>query len=134
MLAILTGKDVTDTKYGVSPARYDEDVLAKDKVRHVGDPIAAVAAVDERTAETGRRPHRGRVRRAARRCSIPMQAVAEGAPLVHDRFKRNINTHVEQVFGDVEAGFAESYLVREETFTGNHIYQCPMEPHASIAT
>ncbi|MDP6480201.1 MAG: molybdopterin-dependent oxidoreductase, partial [Phycisphaerales bacterium] len=41
---------------------------------------------------------------------------------------------VEQVFGDIEAGFAESYLVREEVFTGNHIYQCPMEPHASIST
>ncbi|MCP3902252.1 MAG: molybdopterin-dependent oxidoreductase [Planctomycetes bacterium] len=133
VLAILTGKDVTDTKHGVSPARYDEDVLAKDKVRHVGDPIAAVAAVDERTAE-----------HAVALIEVefdelpavldPMQAMADGAPMVHDRFEGNINTHVEQVFGDVDAGFAESYLVREETFTGNHIYQCPMEPHASIAT
>ncbi|MHC5022877.1 MAG: molybdopterin cofactor-binding domain-containing protein [Planctomycetota bacterium] len=133
VLAVLTGKDVTDTKHGVSPARYDEDVLAKEKVRHVGDPIAAVAAIDERTAE-----------RAVALIEVeieplpavldPVQAVADGAPLVQDRFERNINTHVHQVFGDVEAGFAESYLVREETFTGNHIYQCPMEPHASIAT
>ena len=133
VLAILTGKDVTDTKYGVSPARYDEDVLAKDKVRHVGDPIAAVAAIDERTAE-----------RAVALIDVefeelpavldPVQAIADGAPLVHERYERNINTHVEQVFGDVEAGFAESYLVREEIFTGNHVYQCPMEPHASIAT
>jgi len=133
VLCILTGKDVTDTKHGVSPARYDEDVLAKEKVRHVGDPIAAVAAIDERTAE-----------RAVALIEVefqelpavldPMQAVADGAVLVHDRFERNVNTHVEQTFGDVEAGFAESYLVREESFTGNHIYQCPMEPHASIAT
>jgi 4-hydroxybenzoyl-CoA reductase subunit alpha len=133
VLAILTGKDVTDTKHGVSPARYDEDVLAKDKVRHVGDPIAAVAAVDERTAE-----------RAVALIDVefqelpavldPAQAVAAGAAQVHERFEGNINTHVEQKFGDVEAGFAESYLIREETFTGNHVYQCPMEPHASIAT
>ena len=51
VLAVLTGADVTDTSYGVSPARYDEYVLAKDRVRHVGDEVAAVAAVDERTAE-----------------------------------------------------------------------------------
>jgi CO/xanthine dehydrogenase Mo-binding subunit len=34
----------------------------------------------------------------------------------------------------VEKGFAESYHVREESFTGNSIYQSPMEPHAAIAT
>ena len=37
-------------------------------------------------------------------------------------------------FGDVDKGFAESHYVREETFTGNHIYQSPLEPHAAIAT
>lgn len=133
VLAVLTGKDVTDTKHGVSPARYDEDVLAKEKVRHVGDPVAAVAAIDERTAE-----------RAVSLIEVeyeelpavldPMSAIADGAALVNDRFERNINTHVEQVFGDIDAGFKDSYLIREEVFTGNHIYQCPMEPHASIST
>ena len=44
VLAILTGNDVTDTLHGVSPARYDEPVLCKDKVRHVGDPVAVVRA------------------------------------------------------------------------------------------
>ncbi|NNG26328.1 MAG: 2Fe-2S iron-sulfur cluster binding domain-containing protein, partial [Ignavibacteriaceae bacterium] len=47
--AILTGEDVTDISYGTSPPRYDENVLAKDKVRYVGDVIAAVAAVNEET-------------------------------------------------------------------------------------
>ena len=46
---VLTGRDVPDIIYGTSPARYDETVLAKDKVRYVGDPVAAVAAVDEET-------------------------------------------------------------------------------------
>ena len=46
---ILTGDDVTDITCGTSPARYDETVLAKDKVRYVGDVVAAVAAVDEET-------------------------------------------------------------------------------------
>ncbi len=51
VLAVITGEDVPDTQYGVSPARYDEYVLAKDKVRHVGDKVAAVAAIDAKTAE-----------------------------------------------------------------------------------
>jgi 4-hydroxybenzoyl-CoA reductase subunit alpha len=128
----MTGADVPDTTHGVSPARYDEHVLAKEKVRHVGDPVAAVAAVDERTAEF-----------ALSMIDVeydeltpvldPFEATADGAPLVHERYKRNIGTEVHQHFGDVERAFAESHHVREETFTGNSIYQCPLEPHASIA-
>ncbi len=133
VLAVLTGKDVPETQYGVSPARYDEDVLARDKVRHVGDEVAAVAAIDEKTAEA-----------AIALIEVeyeefpavfdPMEATADGAPQLHERYKRNINTHVEQSFGEIENAFAESHHVREETFTGNHIYQSPLEPHASIAT
>jgi 4-hydroxybenzoyl-CoA reductase subunit alpha len=133
VLAVITGADVPDTQYGVSPARYDEFVLAKDKVRHVGDEVAAVAAVDEKTAE-----------RAIALIDVgyeelpavldPFEAAREGAPLLHERYPRNINTHVEQNFGDVEKGFAEAYYVREETFTGNSVYQSPLEPHAAVAT
>ncbi len=133
VLAVLTGADVPDTKYGVSPARYDEYVLAKDTVRYVGDEVAAVAAVDERTAE-----------RAVALIEVeyeelpavfnPHDAMAEGAPQLHERYKNNINTVVDHKFGDTGKAFAESHHIREETFVGNHIYQCPMEPHASIAT
>jgi 4-hydroxybenzoyl-CoA reductase alpha subunit len=133
VLAVITGADVPDTMYGVSPARYDEHVLAKEKVRHVGDPVAAVAAIDERTAEE-----------AISLIDVtyeelpavfdPFQAVADGAPQLHERYDRNINTHVDQSFGNVEEAFAESHYVREETFVGNHINQSPLEPHAAIAT
>lgn len=133
VLAIITGADVPDTQYGVSPARYDEYILAKDKVRHVGDEVAAVAAVDEKTAE-----------KAISLIEVeyeelplvldPYEAVREGAPLLHERYPRNINTHVEQEFGDLERGFAQAHHIREEVFTGNSVYQSPLEPHASIAT
>ena len=132
VLCVLTGEDVTDTLYGVSPARYDEHVLAKDKVRHVGDEVAAVAAIDMATAE-----------KALSLIEVeyevleayldPMSARAEGAIRLHERYERNTNTHVQQSFGDVERAFADSYCVREEQFTGNSIYQCPLEPHATIA-
>jgi len=133
VLDILTADDVPETLYGVSPARYDENILARDKVRHHGDEVAAVAAIDEKTAE-----------RAITLIDVeyeelpvvldPLEAIADGAPQVHERYKQNINTHVDQEFGEVEEGFAQSAHVREEVFTGNSIYQCPMEPHASIAT
>jgi len=46
---VLTGEDVPDIRWGTSPARYDESILAKGKVRFVGDVVAAVAAIDEET-------------------------------------------------------------------------------------
>ncbi len=135
VLAVITGADVPDTWYGVSPARYDEQILAKDRVRYVGDEIAAVAAVDERTAE-----------RALRLIEVEFQelpavfdpeaAMAPGAPDIHPedpRYAGNINTKVEWHFGDVEQGFAEAEHVREQRFVGNRTYQNPMEPHAALA-
>jgi len=132
--AVLTHADVPETSYGVSPARYDEQVLAKDRVRYVGDEIAAVAAVDERTCLE-----------ALDLIDVeyeilpavfdPFEAMKEGAPQLHDhsRFKNNINTRVEWHFGDVDEGFAEADLVKEYTFTGNRTYQHPLEPHCAIA-
>lgn len=132
--AVLTGADVPETRYGVSPARYDEHVLAKDKVRYVGDEVAAVAAVDEATCL-----------RALELIDVeyevlpavfdPFEAMREGAPRLHDdpRYENNVNTRVKWDFGDVEEGFAQADVVREETFVGNRTYQSPMEPHCAVA-
>jgi 4-hydroxybenzoyl-CoA reductase subunit alpha len=133
VLAVITGADVPDTMHGVSPARYDEHVLAKEKVRHVGDPVAAVAAVDEQTAERALDLIEVEYEELPAVLDVE-QAVAEGAPLVHERFEHNINTKVEQDFGDIEQAFAEAHVVREETFTGNNVQQVPLEPHAAVAT
>ncbi len=132
--AVITGKDVSDVKYGVSPARYDEYVLAKDTVRFVGDEVAAVAAVDEATAEE-----------AVKRIKVtyeelpavldPFAALADDAPDIHSeaRGKHNVNTLVEHHFGDVDEGFAAADAVLEQRFVGNFVYQSPLEPHCSIA-
>jgi 4-hydroxybenzoyl-CoA reductase subunit alpha len=135
VVAVITGADVPDTWYGVSPAREDEQILAKDRVRYVGDEIAAVAAVDEETAE-----------RAMKLIEVefeelpavfdPQSAMAPGAPVIHPehpRYANNINTRVDWDFGDVDRGFAEADLVREQRFVGNRTYQSPMEPHAALA-
>jgi len=129
--AVITGKDVPDRQYGVSPPRYDEYVLAKDMVRYVGDEVAAVAAVDEETAE-----------RALQLIDVDYvelpavfdvyEAMEDGAPLLHERYPNNINTKVDHHFGDVDKGFLEADYIKEENFTGNFTQQAPLEPHASI--
>jgi 4-hydroxybenzoyl-CoA reductase subunit alpha len=129
---VLTGKDVPDITYGVSPARYDEHVLAKERVRYVGDEVAAVFAVDETTAEKALELIDVEYKELPAVFS-PADAIKKGAPLLHEKSKNNINTTVDHHFGDVEKGFAEADHVREEQFTGNHVYQNPIEPHASIA-
>lgn len=130
--AVITHKDVPGLKYGISPARWDENIFCVDKVRFVGDKVAAVAAVDEET-----------VYRALKLIKVeyevlpavfdPIEAVKEGAPLVHDEYPRNINTEIHQNFGDVEKAFAEAYHVRTDRFMGQRTYQSPIEPHSAIS-
>jgi len=130
---VMTGADVPDVTYGTSPARYDETVLAKDKVRYVGDVVAAVAAVDEETCY-----------RALELIDVDyeelpavfdaMEAMKDGAPRLFDhKYENNINTRVDHHFGDIERGFAEADFVKEASFVGNRIYQNPIEPHCAIA-
>ena len=130
---VLTGANVPDITYGTSPPRYDENILAKDKVRFVGDVVAAVAAVDEETCY-----------KAIKLFDVeyeelpavfdPEEAMKDGAPRLFDhKYENNINTRVDHHFGDIEKGFAEADHIREERFVGNRIYQNPMEPHCAIA-
>lgn len=130
---ILTGADVTDISYGTSPPRYDEFVLAKDKVRFVGDVVAAVAAIDEETCY-----------KALKLIEVeyeelptvfdPIEAMKDGAPrLFDDKYENNINTRVDHHFGDIERGFEEADLIKEAKFVGNRTIQNPMEPHVAIA-
>ncbi|MFH2002620.1 MAG: molybdopterin cofactor-binding domain-containing protein, partial [Planctomycetota bacterium] len=130
--AVITGKDVSDVIYGVSPARYDEYVLAKDKVRYVGDEIAAVAAVDEATAAKAVKLIEVEYEELPAVFTV-QEATKKGAPVIHDKYPNNINVVVDHAFGDVKKGFAEADLVMEQRFEGNRTYQSPIEPHASIA-
>ncbi len=131
--AVITGRDVPDVLYGVSPARYDEYVLAKDKVRHVGDEVACVAAVDEETAirALGLIEVEYEVLPAV---FDTFEAMEGSAPQLHDKAKNNINAEVHNHFGDVEKGFAEADYIREDRFATQRTVQAPLEPHACLAT
>jgi len=130
--AVITHKDVPTLKYGISPARWDENIFCIDKVRFVGDKVAAVAALDEDT-----------VYKALKLIKVeyeilpavfdPIDALKEGAPQIHDEYKGNVNTEIHQNFGNVEEAFASAYLVRTDKFVGQRTYQCPIEPHSAIS-
>ncbi|MEK7347623.1 MAG: molybdopterin cofactor-binding domain-containing protein [Candidatus Eisenbacteria bacterium] len=130
--AVITAKDVPDVPYGVSPARYDEQVLAGDRVRHVGDAVAAVAAEDDDTAERALELIRVEYEILPGVFGIE-EALDPGAPQLHDAYPRNINTEIHHDFGDVDKAFAEADLVREDVFRGQRAMQIPLEPHVSLA-
>ncbi len=136
VLAVITAKDVPSIKYGVSPARYDENILAIDRVRYVGDEVAAVVAESEAIAEEATRLIKVEYE------ELPAvfdarEAIKDGAPQIHpeegEKYANNINTQVEWHFGDVDEGFADADVVVEDSFEGNRTYQSPIEPHASVA-
>jgi 4-hydroxybenzoyl-CoA reductase subunit alpha len=132
VVAVLTGKEMP-TPFGILPVSEDEHALCVDRVRFVGDPVAAVAAVDEDTAFE-----------AMRRIRVeyeplppvfdPAEAIANRAPPLHDYGDDgNVHKRVSMEFGDVERALKEADLVLEDVcfFQGNtHL---PMEQHASLA-
>lgn len=130
---VLTGADVPDVTYGTSPPRYDENILAKNKVRYVGDVVAAVAAIDEATCYEAIKLIDVKYEELPA-VFDPEEAMKDGAPrLFDDKYENNINTRVDHHFGDIDKGFAEADHIREERFVGNRIYQNPMEPHCVVA-
>ncbi len=130
---IITGADTPDITWGTSPARYDETVLAKDKVRYVGDTVAAIAAIDEETCYEAMKLIEVEYEELPA-VFDPFEAMKDGAPrLFDDKYENNINTRVDHHFGDIEKGFAEADHIREERFVGNRTFQNPMEPQCAIA-
>ena len=130
--AVITHKDVPDLKYGLSPARWDENIFCIDKVRFVGDKVAAVACLDEDTCYKALKLIKVEYEVLPAVLDF-LTAMNEGQPLVHEEYERNINTEIHQEFGDVEKAFAEAYHVRTDTFVGQRTYQAPIEPHSAIS-
>ncbi|GAB6153367.1 xanthine dehydrogenase molybdenum-binding subunit XdhA [Desulfosporosinus burensis] len=131
--AVITHKDVPTLKYGISPARWDENIFCSDKVRFVGDKVAAVACIDEETCYKALKLIKVEYE-VLPAVLDPLHAMDEGAPQVHEEYPRNINTEIHQNFGDVEKAFAEAYYVRTDYFVGQRTYQSPIEPHSAISS
>ncbi|MBE0616418.1 MAG: molybdopterin-dependent oxidoreductase, partial [Proteobacteria bacterium] len=130
--AVITHRDVPDLKYGISPARWDENIFCIDKVRFVGDKVAAVACIDEETCYRALQLIRVEYEPLPAVLDF-LHAMDEGSPQVHEEYPRNINTEIHQNFGDVEKAFAQAHHVRTDAFLGNRTYQAPIEPHSAIS-
>ncbi|HKG58240.1 MAG TPA: molybdopterin cofactor-binding domain-containing protein [Pyrinomonadaceae bacterium] len=132
VFAVVTGKDFP-IPYGILPVSQDEHALCVDKVRFIGDPVAAVAAIDEDVAfdamnliEVEYEP--------LNTISTIEEAVLIDEPRIHDYGDiGNVHKKVSLEFGNLEEGFAEADLVREDTFFYEGNTHLPMEQHAAVA-
>ncbi len=131
--AVITGQALP-IKFGILPVSQDEETLAVHKVRYVGDPVAAVAAIDEETAERALEYIDVQYEPLPHIMSI-QDALAQKDVRIHDYGDGpNIHKMVALEFGDVAEGFAEAEYVREDTFFFEGSNHLPMEQHVAVAS
>ena len=141
VLAVLTAEDVPAILTGRQ--LQDTPILARDRVRFIGEKLAVVGAESREIAEE-----------AAALIDIeyeqwpavfdPLEAMQEGAPVLHEEMASyvnlpkpaanipNVHSHVQWLTGDCEKGFAESDFTFEQTFATQRAHQGYLEPHASV--
>lgn len=130
--AVITGRDFPEP-YGVIPWTKDETALAVDKVRFIGDEVAAVAAIDEDTAN-----------RALGMIDVeyeplhayldPIEARDRDTPKIHEKSRRgNLSKHVELAFGDTSAALENSDVVIDQHYEFHGTTHTAIEPHCAIA-
>src|SRR5947207_526479 len=132
VLAIITGRDLP-IPYGILPVSEDEHALSIDKVRFIGDPVAAVAAVDEDTAFDAMNLIEVKYEKLQTITSIE-EAIMIDEPRIHEYGDAgNIHKKVSLEFGDMDEGFAEADLIREDILFYEGNTHLPMEQHAAVA-
>ena len=132
VLATLVGAELP-IPFGILPVSQDEHTLALDRVRFVGDPVAAVCALDEEAAEEALKHIVVDYEVLPPLMSIE-EALAHPESRIHDYGPRgNVHKEVSFDFGDVEEGFAEADHVREDTFFFEGNTHLPLEQHAAVA-
>jgi len=134
--AVITGQDLP-IRYGVIPWTPDENALAVERVRFIGDEVAAVAAIDEETANE-----------ALELIEVdyellpaymdPRESLAAAeelpGPSIHDtKKKNNISKHVELEFGDIEEALEGSDVVVEDDYSFHGSTHTAIEPHCAVA-
>jgi nicotinate dehydrogenase large molybdopterin subunit len=128
VLATLTGKEIPLNSFG--PTLQDQPVLADSVVRHLGDGVAAVAALTQQIAEE-----------AVKKIKVEYEvlpAVFDPLEALKDEIKVHpptSNIYSSKIIkkGDVEKGFAQADHIFERRFTTQMVEHVPIEPHAAIA-
>ena len=131
VVAILTREDLGPHRFYGAMIK-DQDVVAVDRVRYVGEPVAAIAAESLEAAEE-----------AAALIDITyeelpavfdaQEATQPGAPILHEKFPNNIFKYGKLRHDDIEAAFAAADEIFEDTFSSPVAQQASLEPHVSAA-
>ena len=133
VLAVITGEDLP-RKFGILPSSQDEYALAMDKVRYVGDAVAAVAALDPDILDEALQLIHVEYEVLPALMSID-EALAHPEVKINDEARiGNIHKAVAYEFGDLEAGFAAADYVREDWFYYEGNNHAPIEEHACVAS
>jgi len=131
--AVLTGADLP-VRYGILPVSQDENALAIDRVRYVGEPVAAVAATDPEIAEQALGLIEIEYEPLSEVTTIE-EALDPSGPLIHgDGTGANIHRETALEFGDVDEGLASADYVREDLFFFQGTTHAALEPHAVVAS
>jgi len=133
VVAIVTGADMPE-KMGIMPSTQDETALAVDKVRYIGEPVAAVAALDEDAAFEALSLIDVEYEPLEPIFTIE-EALEREDVKIHDESRRaNVFKEVHLAFGDLDAGFAAADLIRDDWsfFEGNT--HAPIEAHSCVAS
>lgn len=135
VLAVVTGADLqadpgVDPYYGAQ--RSDQPILAIDKARYAGDPVALVVAQTQRQADSAA------VLVDVEYAELPyvvdeMTAGEDGAPAVHDAWPDNECGSWRLSHGDIERGLAEAEHVYHGVYHSPPASHVPMEPHVCVA-
>ena len=148
VVAVLTRDDLRGMNAYFGPVVKDQAVVAVDRVRYVGDIIAAVAAEERDIAEEALELIAVEYEPLAA-VFDPAEAMKPGAPILHAesarsetrldraqfRFENNSNVlsvyHAEQ--GDVAVGFKAADEIFEDVYSSQKIQHGHIEPHAALA-
>jgi len=133
--AVITGEDTPKINFGnwrLVPESMDEYPLAIDKVRFIGDEIAAVAAVDKDTAEEAISLIEVEYEELPAVYNVD-DSMKEGAPILHDNVKNNVSLSRKIHYGDLEKAFEEADLIVEDTYEVHAVSHAYMEPCSCLA-
>ncbi|GBE25876.1 4-hydroxybenzoyl-CoA reductase subunit alpha [bacterium BMS3Bbin02] len=131
--AVITGADLPIT-YGILPISQDEHALAVGRVRYVGEPVAAVAAINPEIAEQALALIDVSYEPLDEVVTLE-QALETDHPMLHgDGLGQNVHRSAALEFGDVEEGFARADYVREDVFFFGGNTHAALETHVALAS
>lgn len=131
VIAVVIGKELTQ-KYGILPVGHDETALAVDKVRYVGEGVAAIAATSPEAAEEAISKIEV-VYEPLHAYFDALKSMDQPEVLIHEDRPGNIEREYHHDFGNVEEGFQTADHVRTDTFFCPRVTHAAMEPHSTVA-